>query len=638
MPTELKCKLRAGKYKVPARLVYDGKKIFVSFGFNKTLIKEIKAMEGARWHGFDEDNPRKVWSIAASSRNLFQLEYLMGSDPYKDYDRDLVQVDNWYRPLYNHQKAMVAHALTRKKCIFACEMGTGKTLAAIEAVERIPDLLDQDCWYVGPKSGVVAVRREFKKWDCKITPEFMTYEGLVKRMRAWSDGDKAPRVVIFDESSRIKNPTAYRSQAARHLADAVREDWGDKGFVILMSGTPAPKTPVDWWHQAEVACPGFLKEGTQGKFKMRLCLIEERESAAGGVYPHIVTWLDNENKCAKCGVLKSEHAASDHDFEKSENEVAKLYRRLQGLVLVQFKKDCLDLPEKQYEIITVKPTAEMLRAAKLIQKRAPRVISALILMRELSDGFQYTEKESGSMTCPNCHGRKIVNEPIPMEEHDPLTAQEVKAEDFEYQEVECGYCQGTGEVPAYTREATDVKSPKDEVLIDQLDQHEEIGRLVVWGGFTGTIDRIVNICHQQGWATVRVDGRGYNGQDAHGHTIDSDTLLDAMDNSHPRFDKLKQEYPKVCFVGHPKAGGMALTLHASPTAIFYSNDFDGEARQQAEDRIHRVGMDANRGAKIIDIFCLKTDKLVKENLDKKKALQKISMGDLEKCMEEDGDG
>ena len=94
-------------------------------------------------------------------------------------------------------------------------------------------------------------------------------------------------------------------------------------------------------------------------------------------------------------------------------------------------------------------------------------------------------------------------------------------------------------------------------------------------------------------------------------------------------DEYREKYPKIAFVGHPKAGGMALTLTASPTELFYSNSFDGEARMQAEDRFHRAGMDTNRGATIIDLILLPTDLLVLKNLQKKKRLQDVSMGELQ---------
>jgi len=557
---------------------------------------------------------------------------MLGQDPYAAYDFDLKPIET-ERPLYAHQLEMLAHVLQRRYCILACEMGSGKTLVFIEAAERL-GLKDHEIWYVGPRSGVMAVKRELKKWNAKFNPRWLTYAGLTKEIKNWVKGAPAPKFVCFDESSKIKSPTSQRSQAALHLASAVREEHGSNGCAILLSGTPAPRTPVDWWHQCEVACPGFIKEGTIGKFRARLCLIEMRESIQGGMYPHLVTWLDDANKCAECGQRwgHPNHASINedyHKFQKSKNEVKYLYQRMQGLVLVKFKRDCLDLPEKQYETIRVKPTIEIIRAVKLIQAKSKRAITALTLIREIADGFQYVETPSGKKTCPNCHGKKTVEIHIPLEEVDKMApTTEVSKDDFVIKTAACDNCGATGMVTVYSRETQAVGSPKDAAFIEELDSHEDVGRYIVWGGFTGTLDRLVAICRQQGWATLLVDGRGYNGTSATGEILDSDELLDAMDRSDPRYHELREKYPKLCFVGHPQAGGMALTLTSSPTELFYSNVFNGEARVQAEDRGHRPGMDTNRGLTIKDLIMLPTDVLVLDNLQKKKKLQSLTMGDL----------
>jgi hypothetical protein len=193
----------------------------------------------------------------------------------------------------------------------------------------------------------------------------------------------------------------------------------------------------------------------------------------------------------------------------------------------------------------------------------------------------------------------------------------------------CDHCGGGGEIPKYKRAAVEVPCPKDDILIEELDLHEDIGRYIAWGGFTETINRIVRICHEQGWSTLRVDGRGYHGESATGQTLDSDILLAAMDESEPNKVKLYEDHPKVCFVGHPKAGGMALTLTSSPTEFFFSNSFDGEARIQAVERFHRAGMRLDRKPRIVDVFHLPSDKLVLDNLKLKKKLQNMTMGEVD---------
>ena len=655
-------KVRIGDYKYPVYLTYEGDRIFCRFKFNPALKDEIKAMEGAKWHGFEQPNPRKVWSIANSARNAFNIAFLKGENPYEKYDAPLGSYESVSgRPLYDHQKEMVAHALARNYSIFACEMGTGKTLAFIEILESIDGLQDHQAWYVGPKSGVMAVGRELVKWECKVSPRMLTYNGFTKAVQQWEDGEPAPRIICFDECSKLKTPTSQRSQAALHLANAIREEWGEAGYVLEMSGTPAPKTPVDWWHQCEVACPGYLKEGNSHKFKARLCLIEDRESPAGGVYPHIVTWLDNEEKCKHCGQYPTRHDGmtpkelrefrrhpqdsvelsacahdlQDHLYEPSTNEVAKLYSRMQGLVLVKFKKDCLDLPDKQYKIIKIKPSVETLRAAKLIRKVAPRAITAMTLLRELSDGFQYKEIKGEEITCTRCHGELTIEVEVPDAEIDPMmTGDQLVDVGFTKQVIQCDTCNGTGVQHKMETIVDEVTTcPKDAVFKELLEDHEETGRFIVWGGFTGTIDRLVEMARREAWTVICVDGRGYRAWDHNGDKVNPNVLLDCMDLSNPKYSALREEYPKVCFVGHPKAGGMALTLTASPTELFFSNDFDGEARMQAEDRFHRAGMDKNRGATIIDLIHLPSDLVVLDNLKNKKRMQDMSMGDLESALE-----
>jgi len=227
-----------------------------------------------------------------------------------------------------------------------------------------------------------------------------------------------------------------------------------------------------------------------------------------------------------------------------------------------------------------------------------------MLLRELSDGFQYSQEKIDEKDCICAGGNP-----------------------------ECDMCGGSGKIAIYERITTIVESPKDQYFIDDLDQHEDIGRYVVWGGFEGTIDRLVTIAHKQGWAVLRIDGRGYLGEMATGEKIDSDIFLNAMDRSHKDFKNLLEQYPKICIVGNAGAGGMANTFTAAPTMLFYSNTFNGEHRMQAEDRCHRIGMDTNKGLVIKDLIHLPTDTLILKNLKQKKKLQALSMGELAEALD-----
>lgn len=630
-----------GRYrqKVDVKVAEFEGRIFLVFPFNRKLLAEVKAMEDTNWHQYQGSaamkafavktfGTEKVWSVGNTLRNQFQLEYLFGRNPYARYDADLLPFTPT-RTLYAHQTELARFALTRRQCIWAAEMGTGKTLAAIEVMEASGI---HDWWYVAPASALRAVELEFKKWKCQIKPRLITYPGLRILGQEWEKrGEKPPHGLILDESQRVKSPTAAQSQVARQVADGMRQDY-DNPIIILMSGSPAPRSPEDWWHQCEIACPGFIREGTPSKFRMRLGLFKEQQSFSGGVFHQRVTWLDDDRKCATCGELES---AAIHDpimgekglhaFIPSVNEVAHLYKRMNGLVLTKFKKDCLDLPEKQYQKIYCKPTPDILRAARLISAKAKNVITGLTLLRELSDGFQYKEKADGKIICEICHGTRRTRVGT-VEVSQTENANELETA---YEEVECPYCDENGQQDKIIREVIQVPCPKEDALRELLDQHFDVGRMVVYAGFTGSVDRCAQIAQDEKWSIIRADGRGWLSVDAAGNPLSGNPL--------EIFQEQLEQHPRVCFIGQPGAAGVGITLTASPSIVYWSNDFNAESRIQSEDRIHRPGMSLTRGATIYDLIHLPSDERVLANLQAKRDLQSMTLGDMSAIMAEAGD-
>lgn len=675
-PDSYNIKIRIGNHRFPITVKIDGDKLRLAFpyyaGYMDKILPEIKTMGGARW-----DPKLRRWSVDNSQRNMFALQYLSEKNPYKPYDEPLIE----FKPrrgeiIMSHQIEMAAFEITRRWCICAFEMGSGKTLATIEAMEYLSSLLKHDdWWWVAPKSALYSVKLEFDRWRiCDLcgkpekaiefagkrieahvndhmftsgrccVPKFFTYEALRKLMDEWPEGKAPPHGVVFDESSRTKNPTAQRSQASLTLANKMRSAYGRDAAVFLLSGSPAPKSPLDWWMQCEIACPGFLREGDINKLKNRLAVVEQRESITGGVYPHLVCYRDNPNRC-ECGQLQEsavhDLAAGGHTFKSCGDEVSHLHKRMNGLVMVKFKKDCLDLPEKQYRLIELKAPAEMLRAAALINAKSPTAIQALTLLRELSDGFQYKEIEYGEQVCPICKGSQTMDEVYnalhPDETLDVLSIEygrRVLYSDFgepeitdepvqiAHRKIACGCCSGTGSIAKVIREAQEVHTPKEDLLKDLLDEHDDVGRFVVYGGFTGSIDKIVKAVKREGWEYIRVDGRGWESSLRGYHPV---RMLDGFQND--------KKIDRLCFIGQPSSAGMGLNLTASPSTFYYSNDFNAESRIQSEDRIHRPGMDANRGATIIDAVVLPSDLLVLNNLKRKKRLQDLTLGQMREEIE-----
>lgn len=644
-------------YYVPVTMEHrNGRIIFLKAPFS--LKDEIKSMQGARWHGDDGDPPKK-WSVADSYRNRFQIEWLSGGNPYEWFDRDVIEHDfpkfgsptfGYFDPMHQ-QRRMANTGLTYHYQIWGAEMGVGKTLAAIMVMKMSGK---KGFWWVGPKSSLYGIRQEFAKWglDEDICPVMVSYEGMMKKMREWKSGDPAPIGVIFDETHRIKTPEAQRTKCAQQLADAIRSEWGKEGFVILMTGTPSPKSPGDWWAQCEIAWPGYIKEGSRQAFERRLGFFRLQDNLSGHAFNTRTAWKDDEQRCGECGLYLNEghHMLSDgeiiqedaefdtHIWRPSVNEVAKLSERLEGLVTLVHKKDCLDLPDKIYKEIVCEPKPALLRVASAITRTAKNVITGLTQLRELSDGFQYRDVEDGYESCPACEDGTEVRFVNPEDPDATIYDTDMLSDDFvdglERVVAECRRCNGTKKVTKYKRITREVDCPKVDAVVDLLDQNEEQGRIVFFAGFTGSLDRLVKTAQKQGWDTMRVDGRGWKierltGKPKEDGTPETETIK--LDN--PLDYWINPENRKVAFIAHPKSGGVSLTLcqqgdvPGATMAVFYSNDFDPASRAQAEDRVHRIGM--GQFAIIVDLMHLPTDRRVRQVLKENRKIELMTMGDFE---------
>jgi hypothetical protein len=417
------------------------------------LKDEIKAMAGSHWCGFDT-TPKKVWTVDNCQRNWFQLQWMMGENPYEWFERPLVKHDYRSFPvnvhgrdeiwnMRDHQRLMSDTGLTYHYQLWGAEMGTGKTLSAQMVMEMSGV---KDWFWLGPLKSMDNIEIELDKFGFPrddFNFNMTTYERLVRFMQQLKPGDSIPQGLIVDESSRTKSPTSQRSKAIQDLADMIRERYGMEGYVILMSGTPSPKSPLDWWKQCEIVWPGFLKEGSQKALERRLAFLVDGESQDGTQYKSRVGWKDDADKCAKCG---------EHEDR---------YKRLDGLVTILHKHDVLDLPDKVYEVDICEPSPSTLRAAQSLMAAAPNVITGMTWLRELSDGFMYKDVEDGEAKCSVCaesdaeHAGEIQEWFDP---DDPVQGfEQIDFFDEEYIErlekrwVTCRRCNGTQMVTKYKR-------------------------------------------------------------------------------------------------------------------------------------------------------------------------------------------
>jgi SNF2 family DNA or RNA helicase len=191
--------------------------------------------------------------------------------------------------------------------------------------------------------------------------------------------------------------------------------------------------------------------------------------------------------------------------------------------------------------------------------------------------------------------------------------------------VPCPLCDGKREVPKMVRITREVPCPKDAALKMLLDENEEVGRLVIFAGFTGSVDRIVKLCLKEKWDVVRCDQGNFQV-----FTAKSDSPEGVVETGEEPLDYWAnlEGHGKVAFVANPESGGMSLTLVEARMAVYWSNSWKPEYRVQSEDRIHRKGMDENLGCTIVDLIHLPSDGRVLDVIRANRKLELMTMGEI----------
>ena len=373
-------------------------RLIVRFAYNPDFLEKFKQTMGGRKWEADE----KYWTVPKTKRNLFNLAQWQGKNVFGQWDAKITdQIDplvaehessaHLFEGMWKHQNMMFNHAYLRKQAIIAGEMRTGKTRPMLALLRYLGDTrrtINTPIW-VAPKSAIRGLKKELSKWGHPHSITLLTYDKFRSTMQGLDDlthEDKSkiiPNVIVFDEAHKLKSQKAIQSQVAEEVCNAQTDLYGDNRWTLFLSGTPAPKTPIDWWNICELACPGFLAESNPMELTKRIADWEESE-IGGNKFVKVVSW--------------------------KKSEVEKLYRRMTGLVEVFLKKDCLDLPPKIYDVITTTIDPQYAKMASMLTLKEKNGAQLLGALRELSDGFQYiskTDEETATKSndtyyLPNC--------------------------------------------------------------------------------------------------------------------------------------------------------------------------------------------------------------------------------------------
>jgi SNF2 family DNA or RNA helicase len=305
--------------------------------------------------------PVVAWarSAAASERIVADVHAKIEAGDFAD----LPWYDNGngpYRAPFAHQRVMATVAVALDGAAFICDMGTGKTRSAIEAIQAMLDqnLTDYVC-VVCPKGVMSTWSAQWKMWAKSSSPGPVQLRGTVAERIAYlqqltlRDRVMAQRVLVMnydvmfrleeqltalaskfrlalvpDEMHRVRNPQTKVSKAVMRLATKAK-------WRLGMTGTPILQGAHDVWSQWYVIDRGITFGANWVQFKNEFFTENE--------YEHSLDPLD----------------------DNSLHEIGLRMRR-RG---VRFKKaDCMDLPPKIYEVADVEMTPQQAAAYRQMEE------------------------------------------------------------------------------------------------------------------------------------------------------------------------------------------------------------------------------------------------------------------------------
>lgn len=413
---------------------------------------------------------------------------------------------------------------------------------------EIPAHLSEDTDYLGFEYDAHKRKNKTYQRDWK---EFLRHEGLVimtvniealsSSKRAREDVQKFLKgrrcMMVVDESSRIKTPKSNRSKTVKRLGKLAP-------FRRILTGTPVTQSPFDLFSQFQFLDPSLLGFKSYFVFKHHYGVFEKGVGQRDGKMWQYETLL----RYVRLDDLKKR--IGPHSFRRT-------------------KLECLDLPEKIYQVVNLKLSPAQRNLYNRMDEHgilefadfevlAAQQITKLLRLQQITGGFISTENmdPTGLVHCESIPG----------------------------------------------------PNPKLNYLLETLEE-ECVGKTIIWARFRFEIALIVeNLKLKYGQTSVVQLHGGVTGEN--------------REESVNRF----QTDDSCRFLIGQQQSGIGITLHAAQYVFYYSNPFSYEQRYQSEDRAHRIGL--KHPVVYIDLVMDETvDERVREVLRKSHATANIITGD-----------
>lgn len=342
-------------------------------------------------------------------------------------------------------------------------------------------------------------------------------------------------MMVIDESTTIKNFQAQRTKIAWKLGRLAR-------FRRILTGTPVTQSPLDVFAQFEFLSAGCLGSSTYYGFRNQYAVLRKRY-VNGRSFDEVIGYQRLQDLQRVIGRLS--------------------YRAL--------KRDCLDLPEKVYEVRYVELTAEQKRYYEQMRDEA------LVILAD----------------------ETVVAAPL------------VLTQLLRLRQALCNIVPAAATDSNLLEPKTRFISEKDPRVEEVMLILEEAGeqKVIVWCNFVPKIQQLRDLITKRfGLGSVGCISGSVSQEDR------QDFVNQFQDPVNPmRF-----------MVMQTRTGGYGLTLTAATLVIYHDNDWSLEVRQQSEDRAHRIGQ--TEKVTYIDLVAKDTidEKIRAALIDKKNIAEKVT--------------
>jgi len=458
---------------------------------------------------------------------------------------------------FDHQRVTVEAAYGAAYFGLLMEMGTGKTKCFIDETMLYGLGLKENellkIVVTCPKGLIGNWEREFKK---NYPDHFLNYhiaclnKGELKAIGQITDllcSTANIKIVIVSQDSvatllpylLLLKPTILGIDESHYLKNPSTQRWKSIKLLAeassmrrILTGTPIANNIMDVWSQFELLRPGVLGYSTFNAFKQRFAEYNDWNGHS------TVTGYKDEN-------------------------IAELQEAMAKCSFVVKKSECLDLPPKRYDTMKF----EMPPA-----------------MRDIYEKFStefFVQLENGSTV----ETEFIIVQMLKLSQ---ICSGYVSA----IKKVEMGDAFNENEEPEITRSIEYIPGgdTKLEGLLERADDVLREGKLIIWSRFkldSEAIHRALTEKYKdRGWFGGKYDSTVNDATREYNKCAFGDMAKDGPTAGNDNFRWL---------CGSPRAGGVGLTLLGTlnvrcTNVFYYNNDFNFGARDQSEDRVHRIGL------------------------------------------------